>query len=42
MFDREFKFIDVIGKSKYKVNELLNLGYYDCIQNKNKLDLIFN
>ena len=41
MFDRKFTFSDVIGKSKINVNELIDLGYYDCILNKEKLDNIF-
>ena len=41
MFGRHFTFSDVIGKSKLNIQELLNLGYYDSIINKNKLDNIF-
>jgi hypothetical protein len=41
MFNRHFTFNDVIGKSKININELVNLGYYDSIMNKNKLDEIF-
>jgi hypothetical protein len=41
MFDRHFTFSDVIGKSKLNIRELINLGYYDSIQNKDKLDNIF-
>ena len=41
MFDRKFTISDVIGKSKININELINLGYYDSIQNKNLLDDIF-
>ena len=36
-----FTFSDVIGKSKLNIRELINLGYYDSIQNKDKLDNIF-
>lgn len=42
MFDRKFTLSDVIGKSKININELIILGYYDCIQNKDFLDSIFN
>lgn len=42
MFDRKFTLSDVVGKSKININELINLGYYDCIQNKDLLDDIFN
>jgi hypothetical protein len=38
MFDRKFTLSDVVGKSKININELINLGYYDCINNKNYLD----
>ena len=41
MFNRHFTFSDVIGKSKLNIQELLNLGYYDSMINKNKLDNIF-
>ena len=41
MFDRKFTLSDVIGKSKINIKELISLGYYDCIQNKNLLDDIF-
>jgi hypothetical protein len=41
MFNRHFTFCDVIGKSKLNIQELLNLGYYDCIINKNELDEVF-
>lgn len=40
MFDRKFTLSDVVGKSKININELINLGYYDCINNKNYLDKI--
>ena len=40
MFDRKFTLSDVVGKSKININELINLGYYDCINNKNYLDEI--
>ena len=36
MFDRKFTLSDVVGK--ININELINLGYYDCINNKNYLD----
>lgn len=42
MFDRHFTFSDVIGKTKININELINLGYYDCIINKKYLDELFN
>ena len=41
MFNRHFTFTDVIGKSKINIEEMINLGYYDCIQNKDRLDNIF-
>ena len=41
MFDRQFTFSDVIGKSKININELIHLGYYDCIIHKDYLDNIF-
>ena len=41
MFGRHFTFSEILGQNKVNVNELLNLGYYDCIQNKEMLDLIF-
>ena len=41
MFNRKFTLSDVIGNSKINVNELINLGYYDSIQNKKILDDIF-
>jgi hypothetical protein len=41
MFNRKFTFSDVVGKSKININELINLGYYDCIENKDMLDNIF-
>ena len=41
MFDRKFTLSDVVGKSKININELINLGYYDSIQNKDLLDDIF-
>ena len=40
MFNRHFTFTDVIGKSKINIKEMINLGYYDCIINKDKLDNI--
>lgn len=41
MFNRHFTFTDVIGKSKINIEEMINLGYYDCIQHKDRLDNIF-
>lgn len=41
MFDRKFSLSDVVGKSKININELINLGYYDSIENKEKLDKVF-
>lgn len=41
MFNRKFTLYDVVGKSKININELINLGYYDSIQNKYYLDNIF-
>ena len=41
MFNRKFTFPDVVGKSKINIKEMIYLGYYDCIQYKNKLDDIF-
>lgn len=41
MFNRKFTLSDVVGKSKISINELINLGYYDSIQNKHLLDDIF-
>lgn len=41
MFNRKFTLSDVVGKSKININELINLGYYDSIQNKDYLDDIF-
>ena len=42
MFDRHFTFKDVIGNSKININEMIDLGYNDCITNKEKLDNILN
>lgn len=41
MFNRKFTLSDVVGKTKININELINLGYYDSIQNKDSLDKIF-
>ena len=41
MFNRKFTLSDVVGKSKININELIKLGYYDSIQNKDLLDDIF-
>jgi hypothetical protein len=41
MFNRKFTLSDVLGKSKININELINLGYYDSIKNKEKLDNVF-
>ena len=38
MFNRKFTLSDVVGKSKININELINLGYYDCIIYKKYLD----
>jgi hypothetical protein len=42
MFNRKFTLYDVVGKSKININELINLGYNDSIQNKVKNDLLYN
>ena len=41
MFHRHFTLSDVIGKSKMNINELIYLGYYDCIIFKDYLDNVF-
>ena len=38
MFNRKFTLSDVVGKSKINIDELINLGYYDCIIYKKYLD----
>jgi hypothetical protein len=41
MFDRDFKLLDVVGKNNIDSRELFILGYYDAMNNKNKLDYTF-
>jgi hypothetical protein len=42
MFNRKFTFSDVIGKDNINIKELVYLGYYDSMINKNHLDLFFD
>lgn len=42
MFNRKFTFSDVIGKNKINIKELIFLGYYDSMINKECFDLFFD
>lgn len=42
MFNRKFAFSDVIGKNKINIKELIFLGYYDSMINKECFDLFFD
>jgi hypothetical protein len=42
MFNRKFAFSDVIGKNKINIKELIFLGYYDSMINKEYFDLFFD
>lgn len=42
MFNRKFSFSDVIGKNKINIKELIFLGYYDSMINKECFDLFFD
>jgi len=42
MFNRKFAFSDVIGKNKINIKELIFLGYYDSMINKESFDLFFD